>query len=182
MSSDSEEFYAQSKKDTWRTPESFYGAIADRQGGIDLDPCAAPDSTIGDVNYTIAPDPDHEDIKHQDGLAVPWFGTVFVNPPFSYKGDWLEKAVAEYDAGHTDLIVVVVPDSTDTKSWWHEYIAGVADYVWFRRGRLAYVDEDGERAGSPTFGTALAIYGEPTDALLDWLSQEGHLVQTVKEI
>lgn len=175
------EFWAQSEKDTWRTPEKFWGKIAEYEGGIDLDPCAAPVGPIAEMNLTIEP-PEHPDIYQRDGLDADWGGVVFVNPPFSSKTEWLAKAVEEYEAGNTDLIAVVVPDSTDTISWWHEYIAGVADYVWFKEGRLSYLDSEGNEQGSPTFGTALILYGEPSDELLEWLMETGHLVQTVKDI
>jgi len=155
-------------KDVWQTPQALLEVFPENY--IDVDPCAGEHTDVGAVaNWD----------KHDDGLSKEWFGTVFVNPPFSAKTDWLEKAVAEQ--ANTECIYVVTPDSTDVKSWWHSYIAEEADYIWFSKGRISYINpETGEQAGSPTFGTALSIFGEPTDAVLETLQGKGQLLQTVQ--
>jgi len=150
------------RKDVWQTPDELLDNITEP---IDLDPCAGADTTIGDTNW------------HERGTQRRWFGTVFVNPPFSMKTQFLKHAVAQQS--NTDCIYVVTPDSTDVKSWWHNTIAPHSDYVWFSEGRIAYVNPNtGEQAGSPTFGTALSIFGEPPAATLTELDASGHLVET----
>jgi len=162
-------------KDVWQTPDEIVSLVSP----IDVDPCAGAGTSIGrDDNFTI----------DDDGLSQSWHGRVFVNPPFSDKESWLEKVIDERD--NTDCIFVVTPDSTDTKSWWHKYIAAEADYIWFSEGRVSYVvpeshaDEfdsydGGERAGSPTFGTAISVFGEPGKRTLARLNEYGQLLQTV---
>ncbi len=154
-----------SLKDVWQTPTE----ILDMIHPINVDPCAGEDTNIGiDANYD----------KSDDGLSKKWHGRVFVNPPFSQKGVWLEKVIKE--RSNTDCIFVLTPDSTDTKSWWHNYIAEEADYVWFSRGRIAYINpETGEKANNPTFGTAISVFGEPEERTVERLASEGHLLQTV---
>lgn len=155
-------------KDVWQTPPSVLDTITEK---IDLDPCAAPGTSIGSTNLT----------EDDDGLSQDWSGTVFVNPPFSAKSAFLEKCIEQHESGNTDTIYVVTPDSTDTISWWHEYIASHANYILFFEGRKSYIDPDtGSPAGSPTFGTALSVFGEPPQATLSALAQAGHLVQTVR--
>lgn len=161
-------------KDVWQTPDE----IIEMLQPIDVDPCAGRDTTIGqDANYT----------DLDNGLTKKWHGRVFVNPPFSDKKSWLQKAISEKD--RTEAIFVLTPDGTDTKSWWHEYIAAEADYIWFSRGRVSYVVpearaylfdkyEGGETAGSPTFGTAISIFGEPGEETLERMSERGQLLQT----
>ncbi|OYR54982.1 DNA N-6-adenine-methyltransferase [Halorubrum halodurans] len=168
----STQFYAQSEKDRWETPRWLTETIdALVPGGITTDPCAGPGTSIGrEYNFTI----------EDDGLSQLWPGVVFCNPPFSQKSDWLEKAVDQYRSGVSSLVFVLTPDSTDTKSWWHEYIAGTADYVWFSRGRINFVNPDKPDGGSgATFGTAISIYGNCPENLLRWFSEEGHLVRSV---
>jgi len=77
-------FVQKSKKDVWQTPKSLWKPI-DEQDNINLDPCAAEDTSIGDVNYTV----------EDDGLSQTWFGTVWLNPPFSQKDEWLDKVRGE---------------------------------------------------------------------------------------
>lgn len=162
-------------KDVWETPDDIF----DMLDPFDVDPCAGQDTGIGtEANFTV----------EDDGLAQDWFGRVFVNPPFSQKTDWLQKAIDEQQ--NTECIYVLTPDSTDTISWWHGKIAPHADYIWFSEGRISYVVpashadefedyEAGEKAGSPTFGTALSIFGEPTGAELERLHENGQLLKTV---
>jgi phage N-6-adenine-methyltransferase len=161
------------EKDVWQTPDELLDLIKDN---IDLDPCAADNTEIGDTNYT----------EDDDGLAQDWFGTVFVNPPFTNKVGFLEKVVEQNEAGNTDVIFVVTPDSTDVKSWWHSYIAPNTTYIWFSRGRINYINPvaqagDPKRYG-PTWGTALSIFGTPSNETLQALHDNGHIVKTVHTI
>jgi len=89
-----------------------------------------------------------------DGLSLPWHGTVFLNPPYGRTlPDWTAKAKNEVAAGNASLIVAVLPARTDTH-WWHEHIAGVAA-VLFLRGRLAFNDS----GQSAPFPSALVVWG-----------------------
>lgn len=194
-------------KDFWQTPDELLDYIDER---ISLDPCASPNSFIGEVNFTIqSPGIDvntREDVithyhsveafsgdgpfaveketgditfYETDSLNKDWHGVVFVNPPFSQKNEFLEHTIEQVQEGNTKCAFVVTPDSTDVKSWWHGNIAEHADYIWFSRGRIAYINpETGEKANLPTFGTALSIFGEPSESTLSNLSEKGQLVET----
>jgi hypothetical protein len=178
-------FYDLDEKDDWITPpelvEDIDQALYERREasmGIDLDPCPHEHVGYGNINYWL------ED--GDDGLEKDWFGDVFVNPPFSYKAEWLEKAVDEV-VGYpgAQCVVMITPDGTDTKSWWHKYIAEHAKYVCFLKGRLSYCvyDESTDelvKHNRPTFGTAISVFGEPTDELIDTLQSWGHVVETVE--
>jgi len=168
--------YALSDKDTWQTPTETVKDFADAVGGFDLDPCAGKDTNIGEIaNYRL------EDGK--DGLKLPWFGKVFINPPFSFKVEWLEKLERELESDRVEFAIMLTPDGTDTKSWWHKYIAENAEYICFRFGRLDYVDPDPnpDDDSGATFGTAFSVYGVPPDDLLKVLQEKGHLVKTVSD-
>jgi len=163
-------------KDVWQTPSEILTLLeAGDSPSITTDPCAGMNTAIGETyNYTV----------DDDGLTKPWVGKTFVNPPFSNKTAWLQKAVDEHttsrDFSTPSVIYVLTPDSTDTKSWWHTYIAPFATYVWFSEGRVSFIDpETNEKAGSPTFGTAISIYGDPHDDVKTALQQNGWLTKTV---
>jgi phage N-6-adenine-methyltransferase len=153
-------------KDVWQTPQKVINWLSP----IHTDPCAGPNTTIGSQNnYT----------KEDNGLKQDWHGRVFVNPPFTSKEDWLEKTITESQSSNVQTVFVVTPDSTDTKSWWHKYIAEHADYIWFSEGRISYIDpETGEQMGSPTFGTAISIFGDPGEKTLTQLNNNGQLLKT----
>lgn len=64
----------------WLTPPE----ILSKLGSFDLDPCAPirrPWATA-ENHYTI----------EDNGLLKPWFGRVWLNPPFGkYAADWIQK-------------------------------------------------------------------------------------------
>jgi len=106
----------------WLTPPHIIKAI----GPFDLDPCAAPDPRpwpTADVHYTL---------PHQDGLALPWFGRVFCNPPYGPHAEtWLAK-LARHARG-TALIFA----RTETDAF-HEQVWRRADGLLFLHGRLYF--------------------------------------------
>lgn len=101
-----------------------------------------------------------------------------LTPPFSMKEKFLQKAISEIGRDNANCVYVITPDSTDTKSWFHKYIANHADYIWFSRGRISYIDPDtGEQANQPTFGTCISIFGNPPTYKLERLSKHGLLLE-----
>lgn len=164
--------YSLSRKDNWETPQETIDWIVDGLGHIDLDPCASPNTNHGLCNCRL------ED--GGDGLQRDWYGNIFLNPPFSYKKEWLAKLEAELEAGHVKTAVVITPDATDTKSWWHEYVAEHAEYICFRYGRLDFVDPDGDDGPGATFGTAFSVYGDVPQRLVENMKDVGHVVKTIR--
>lgn len=162
--------YQMKERDEWETPPDLVSDIDQAVNGIDLDPCSGDHTDIGNTNYTI----------ETDGLTEPWFGTVFVNPPFSYKSEWLQKATTEIQKERTDTIVVLTPDGTDVQSWWHGQIAEHATYVCFVKGRKRFYIGGEPSDKDPPFGIALSVFGECPDDLLNALQDWGHVVKTVR--
>jgi len=92
------------KRDLWQP-------IAERVNGFDLDPAAGCEPTpIADERYT----------PEDDGLAQPWHGAVWLNPPFSDKTPWYKRVVSQYEMGNIDRAVVLatVDPSAD---WFHDW-------------------------------------------------------------
>lgn len=145
--------------DRWLTPRWILDALGD----FDLDPCGAPDWNTAAEIWT------PEVIG--DGLALPWSGRVWMNPPYgSAMTAWLE-AMARHSYG-TALIFA----RTDTAAW-HDLVFPYATALLFLRGRLSFIRPDrmdgparaaGEgNAGAPS---VLIAYGD-YDA--DRLEQSG---------
>lgn len=156
-------------KDTWQTPPEILDVLTDYLT-FDVDPCAGEGTDIAKDNVRLP----------RNGLAVQWNGVIFLNPPFSEKVKWLKKAVEEYQKGNADLIVVLTPDSTDVKSWWHGLIVPNATYTWFSHGRVDYIDpdtDDDESTSGATFGTALSFFGDVPEDLLKELDERGDLMK-----
>jgi phage N-6-adenine-methyltransferase len=139
----------------WETPEWLLKILYGVFGTFDLDPCSPTHKRLetsvqATVHYTMT----------DNGLALPWHGKVFVNPPYGRTlRQWTAKAKMEISNSHAQLVVGLVPARTDTR-WWHEDIAGHAK-VFFLRGRLSFGDSN----QAAPFPSALAIWGGSTTEL-----------------
>lgn len=131
-----------SSSDEWTTPSALFRAL-DRRFGFELDPAATPENALCPMYFT----------KEDSGLLKSWRPwRTFVNPPYSGVADWMRKCMDESEKG-CPLICALIPARTDTR-WWHDYVRGSADLVWFLKGRLKF----GDGAGSAPFPSALAFW------------------------
>jgi phage N-6-adenine-methyltransferase len=135
--------------ETWTTPKELLEPLYTIFGTFDLDPCSPTSNgrtapVKAKVYYTEA----------DDGLSLPWFGTVFMNPPYNRcLSRWTAKAKAEAEKGRTDMVVALLPARPDT-AYWHRDIARSAS-VLFLRGRLKF----GEANQVAPFPSCLVIWG-----------------------
>lgn len=128
--------------DEWLTPPELVKAL----GPFDLDPCAPtvrPWETAT-THYS----------RLDDGLALPWSGRVWLNPPYSRDAvAWLRRM-----AEHGDGIALTFA-RTET-AWFFKTIWDRATACLFLRGRIHFHRADGSRApanaGAPS---VLAAYG-----------------------
>lgn len=108
----------------WETPADLFASLDAEFGPFNLDPCANDDNHKCAAYYT----------KAHDGLLLPWFGKVFMNPPYGREiGKWIEKAYQESQGGV--LVVCLLPARTDTR-WFHDFC--VKGEIRFLRGRLKF--------------------------------------------
>lgn len=134
-----------SQTDEWETPQILFQAL-DREFGFDLDVCATPENAKCRLYYT----------KNQDGLRMPWSGTVWCNPPYGRKiGSWVKKALFASAAGST--VVMLLPARTDTK-WFHYYIYQKKHVeIRFLRGRLHF---GGAKNAAPFPSMVVIFHGQ----------------------
>lgn len=129
-------------KDEWLTPP----AIVQQLGPFDLDPCS-PVVRPWDTAKT------HFDV-HVDGLKQPWFGRVWLNPPY---GDqtflWLKK-LADHGNG-----IALIFARTETRGF-HEQVWQRADALLFLKGRLKFFHVDGSQGGAANAPSVLIAYGQ----------------------
>lgn len=116
------------EKDEWLTPPAIIRTL----GPFDLDPCAPtvrPWDTAS-KHFTI----------DDDGLSSPWFGRVWLNPPYGPEtGKWLARL-----ADHGDGIALIFA-RTETAMFF-KHVWGQADAALFIQGRLHFHHVDGSRA------------------------------------
>ena len=131
------------KSDEWYTPPEIFKAPGVR---FDLDPCSpGPGHWVpAERIYT----------KADDGLAQPWEGFVFMNPPFGGRNGhvpWLRKFLA-----HGDGIAIV--RAYTSAAWFHDY-ATKAEWMLFPRGKTKFIRPDGSVGKSPGHGVVLLGMG-----------------------
>lgn len=135
----------------WLTPPHILDAL----GPFDLDPCAAPEPRPWPTAATHWGPGDTP-------LVRPWFGRVWLNPPYGPKaliGPWLRR-MAEHGRG-TALIFARTETAIFFETVWDRATA-----VLFFKGRLCFYrpdgtlprsDQGGGNAGAPS---VLVAYGE----------------------
>lgn len=138
-------------KDEWLTPP----AVLERLGEFDLDPCAPINRPWGTAkhHYSIA----------DNGLMKPWFGRVWLNPPYggpSILGPWMRRIV-DHGAG-----LALIFARTETEIFF-ETVWGAAHALLFLQGRLHFHHVDGTRAAANAGAPSVLIaYGEADAAIL----------------
>lgn len=128
------------RQDVHRTPRALFEEL-DREFGFTLDVCAMPENAMCSDFFT----------PEEDGLNQPWYGTCWMNPPYSQIPAWMCKAYYAACAGAT--VVCLVPVRADL-AWWHDY-ALRGEIRWIR-GRLRF-EGIGNRSEAP-FASCLVVF------------------------
>lgn len=136
------------RNDRWLTPLAIVRAL----GTFDLDPCAAPGHATATETWT------PEEVG--DGLAMPWHGRVWLNPPYGRAmREWVER-LAEHGSG-----IALIPVAPGTKLW-QNVVFRHATAVHFWRHRINFIREDApETMTSPTESSLIAFSEPDADAL-----------------
>lgn len=149
----------------WYTPAKYIAAARDVLGDIDLDPASSTvaQEIIGAREFFSVQD---------DGLTKPWRGTVWLNPPYSQPAimDFVSKLVSEYSNGNVTSAILLTHNYTDTL-WWH-HAAKASAALCFTKGRIRFIDEDGEEC-SPTQGQTFFYYGTEAALFMNVFEQFG---------
>lgn len=163
MSQDSEE---------WYTPEEYIEMARLVMSGIDLDPATsliAQQWIRATVYYTIA----------DDGLAQPWLGRAWVNPPYTKNGEdskaeiWSTRLLAEYHAGRVTEAILLVNNKAGYK--WFENVWDQA-LACFARDLIRFIRPDGSRPGKAKVGSVFFYLGPNTARFAEVFGKIGRVV------
>lgn len=126
-----------SKTDLWATPKDFFDQL-DAEFNFTLDACALPENAKCKAYYT----------PEQDGLAQPWEGVVWCNPPYGRQiGQWVKKAHDAATRGGDCRYVASCPHRYEVVPRLH--IPAGGDPI---RQRAAQVRRQQERRTVPEYG------------------------------
>lgn len=139
------------QKDYWRTSNQAY-----------RDACYL--CGVGQFEIDVAASEENKRCNHflsesDDSLSTNWkFGSlrsVWCNPPFSRKVEFIKKA---YDERHNALICMMLPYEPCTK-WWRDNIDGKATVVYVPDGRYSYCHpETGKSVQGVNFSSAFVVF------------------------
>lgn len=136
------------KKDEYMTPKD----VVDFFGPFDYDPATTKKQSkvLGIPNY---------DTIKTDGLKSDWnkYGRIWINPPFTRKFEFLEKAVS-----CKSHIFFLLPIESMTTKRFHEIMKAYRGgyIVWLPNGRIKFDDGTGLKT-SPAFGSVvIELWGD----------------------
>jgi len=157
---------SQDTKDEYPTKPELWRPLARAVGGFDVDPASGCEpEAIATTCYT----------EEENGLEQQWNGRVWLNPPFSDKTQWYRKAVNEVTAGNAEVVVALAPVDTSTQ-WFHNWFSRANVICWLE-GRDWY-----EANGSPSFNTAIGVFGQCPNDLVSALESFGVVTETVSSV
>jgi len=139
--------------DEWYTPDTaeqpVLSLVVAVMGAIDLDPCSNSQRSVPAArHYTL----------QDDGLAQPWYGRIFMNPPYSKPLPWVKKLVDSYQSGEVSEAIALLKAGTESNKGTGRLLAH-AEAVARWDGRLKFVPCRLIEQNRPDFDTAFFYFG-----------------------
>lgn len=153
-------FERKDQKEDWITPKY----IVDELGEFDLDPCAS--------HYNKNKYAEKEYFIEDDGLKQDWSGRVWCNSPYGRKTEPFVKKLAKHGNG-----IALIFARVDTKLW-HDTIFRLADAIFIFKGRLKFIDMEGNEGDCAGAGSALIAFEKENVKALSNTSFKGHFIKT----
>lgn len=151
----------------WHTPVQYLDAARSVLGNFDLDPATSEQAQkrVRAAKYFT---------PTENGLAHKWEGTVWLNPPYAQPliAQFVSKMVSEWRSGRVFGAIMLTHNYTDTA--WFDEAANAADALCFTRGRIKFINANGEIA-APTQGQAFFYFGDDPNSFCSTFKNIGHV-------
>ena len=151
----------------WWTPEEYIISVKGVLGNIDLDPASCEEANKiiqADTIYT-------EEIN---GLEKPWYGKVFMNPPYSINKPFAQKMCECWDDGKVDeAIILLGAHAIETKwfSWYWDHT------LCFTGHRISFDTPSGKKKAGNIAGSVFIYLGNDPHEFADEFEQHGYIVR-----
>jgi len=150
----------------WYTPPEWIAMARAVMGGIDLDPASNPIAQAwikADRFYT----------KDDDGLAQPWAGRVWCNPPYGkFSRLFIERGLQFYKTGDVPQCIFMV---NRTGAAWYVDLADQFDALCQVRKRISFLNPEGKVEGSPRYHNDILYLGPNVEKFVAVFSPVGRL-------
>lgn len=167
------------KSNEWYTPARYVEAAREVMGGIDLDPASCREANLI-IKAT------HYYTQSENGLMQPWYGRVFLNPPWCFDGTegngqrsrigrWTNTLITQYVGGNVTEAILLAPAQIKGHWFYHlwEYhICFVDHIIHFRR-------PDGKKPMGPRDGNVFVYLGPHEQTFIDSFSRFGRIARAI---
>ena len=149
----------------WYTPAPIIEAAREVFGGaIDIDPASnnvAQEIVKARTYYT----------SETNGLIYPWFGKVWMNPPYAATliKQFSAKLVSDFEDGWVDEAITLTNNSTETK--WFQAIAEISSAVCMPKGRVRFWAPG--KLATPLQGQSITYVGKNPDRFVKVFKEIG---------
>lgn len=147
----------------WYTPQYIIDAARKTMGKIDLDPASSDiaNRTVRATTYYS---------KDDDGLSKPWFGNIWLNPPYAKELIGKFASAIKNRCNDYDQAIILVNNGTETE-WFHD-ISSVASAICLVKKRIRFLDINGN-LGKPLQGQIILYVGSHYSKFIENFSQFG---------
>lgn len=160
------------------TPPEIIEPVRAALGGvINLDPASCVVANLAvkaERYYSLA--------RGQDGLTLPWWGSVFLNPPYGKHASgtsnqllWTKVLAAKIERREVDQAILLVNAATGDSFF--KVIWRYARYVCFPFKRIRFLDETGQPLPQPPNANVLAYFGVVASLPIYHLGKIGAVVK-----
>jgi phage N-6-adenine-methyltransferase len=174
MSEDRSHAYMEkAKTQSWGTPLKLIEELGSKWGNVnksfDLDVAASAELHVCPTFYD----------EEVNGLAQPWMGICFMNPPYGRcEIAWVRKAVEEVSCGNAIRVVALLPAKVG-KDWWAECIVDKTSangiiglrypvrHVEFIRGRVCYINGVQPKGTVAPFPSVVIVFEDYVRDIVD---------------
>jgi len=158
-----------SGEDEWYTPPEIIELARKTMGSIDLDPASSSkaNETVKAEKYFTVKD---------NGLSKEWFGNVWLNPPYSQPliEEFCKKLINSLK--NISQACVLVNNATETQ--WLQPLLRYCNGVCFLKGRVRFIDKNGEQGQSPLQGQVVVYFGKDRSNFDEYFGTKGVILWT----
>lgn len=164
------------------TPKEVIEPIRAALGGvINLDP-----ASCWEANKVVKAERYFSPERNEDGLTMPWYGSMFCNPPYGKHANgisnqllWTLTICQKYARGEFDQLILLVNAAMGDSFFRH--IWANADLVCFPSKRIRFNDQNGNPLPQPPNANVLAYFGKRPTLVIANLGKLGAVTMCLNQ-